>query len=203
MFVSKGANALQRAMQGLRCRPAWLGVTHQRTSPSWTCQPEAGYHRVPADGRALGEPDPGDVAHGRRSLVGSARLLLHRVRSAVLPPHPARQAPQDDGSMMHAFCHKGKQKTLRAGFYYAILRHSLLRHSTHEFEPDRAVGAGRLAGQDAGESKHALHYSNTRYQLSAKIKPLVASTLSEVQSCSDVVDSAMTAATQDTESNRV
>ena len=79
------------------CPKEPMRLSHQRASPSWTSgQSEAGYHRVPA-GRASGEPDAGDVAHARRSLVGPAWLLVHRVWSAALPPHPARQAPQDHG----------------------------------------------------------------------------------------------------------
>ena len=60
------------------------------------------------------------MAHGRRALVGllgswfiGFGVLRHR--------HIQRGKPlKITGSMMHAFCHKGKQKTLRAGFYYAI-----------------------------------------------------------------------------------
>ena len=83
------ANAPQRVVQGLR----WFSNAGQL---GWVLH-EWPTRSVPADGRALGEPDPQNVAHGRRSLVGLAWLLLHWVRSAALPPHPARQALQDHG----------------------------------------------------------------------------------------------------------
>ena len=107
---------------------------------------------------------------------------------------------------MHAFCHKGKQKTLRAGFYYAIPstflngwtsvaqlvfrdvienRQDLTTHGAgcpaHEFEPAELLALGDWQDKAPVRASMPLHYSNTRYQLSAKInKLLVAPTWEEV-----------------------
>ena len=116
--MSKGNQAPQRAVQGLRWfsdagQLGWVLPTNAPLRAGRVAKPNQATTVSPL----MVEPDSGFVAQGRHSLVSPAWLRF--IRFGVLRyRHVQRGKPlKMTGSMMHAFCYKGKQKTLRAGFY--------------------------------------------------------------------------------------